>query len=296
MLGSTVSTVGGLPLGFRNADILGCECVQMYVTPSRTWSVPELTREARIAFIEAWKGSDVKAVISHTPLIVNLASSDTEIRDKSVSRLIVEIERAENLGIEYIVLHPGSNQEKAKGILLIVEALSQALESTEESPVSILLETAAGQGNSIGSTLEEIALIMSSLSNHKRIGVCLDTCHLLASGYDLRGYEGCGMILNYIDRILGLSRIKAIHINDSANPVASRKDRHAGIGEGFVGLQAFHALVREKRLAGVPKILELPEHLIRGSLGALRRLRQKRGRIANTWPIRSNTADMEQKC
>ena len=277
MLGSNVPTVGGLPNGFKYADEWGCDSIQIYVSPSRTWKVPELTDKEIQDFKSAWRNSRVKIVVGHIPYLVNLASSNDELRKKSIRRLKIEIKRAENFGVLYLVLHPGTNQNRKEGIRLIAEGLNEVLDQFNNLNTKILLETVAGEGNKIGSQFEELANILEKVNKVDYCGVCFDTCHVFAAGYDIRGYKGYHKVLEKFDRIIGISQIKVIHINDSKAGLGSHVDRHASIGEGLLGLQVFHAIVRDNRFDGIPKILEIPERdtKSKSNLELLRELKKR---------------------
>ncbi len=261
MLGSNVPAIGGFHAGFQRGDEWGCECIQIYITPSRRWEVPELNQREIIKFKKAWKNSSVKQVVAHVPYLVNLASSNKEIRQKSIKRLIVETSRAEKLGVPFLVLHPGSYgvSTKKEGIAYTSNALDFVLQNFKEPKTKILLETMAGQGTMLGSTFEEIAEILEKTINSKFLAVCFDTSHVFISGYDIRGYGGYEKIMKEFDEIVSLKKIAAFHLNDSKTKLGSRNDRHACIGEGEMGLQVFHALLRDQKFSSIPKILEIPE-------------------------------------
>ncbi len=180
---------------------------------------------------------------------------------KSKERLSTELALADKLGLQFVVLHPGyyRSLDKKMGIKRIIEALNDVLGDVEASTVKILLETTAGQGTAIGSRFEEIAYILKESERNHFLGVCFDTCHVFAAGYDLRGYEGYKKVLEKFDTLIGLDRLQAIHLNDSKTGLGSRVDRHASIGEGKLGLQVFHAFVRDPRFRNIPKVLEIPE-------------------------------------
>ncbi len=283
MLGCTVSTVGGLTKGFFWARKWGCECIQIYVTLSRRWDVSALSPEEALKFKAAWQDSPVKKVVAHVPYLVNLASSDRNLRRKSQERLKTELSRARQFGVNCLILHPGScgNSDKEDGMKRTIEAI-HALSNTRGDPkTQILLETMAGQGTSIGSTFEEIACLLEEVNNPEFMGVCFDTAHIFAAGYDIRGYEGYEAVLHEFDSIVGIGNIKAIHVNDSRTDFDSRSDRHACIGEGKLGLEMFHALMRDPRFLNIPKILEIPERDIRSedNLRLLRKLQTIPGRL-----------------
>lgn len=260
MLGSNVPTIGGFHTGFKWGDKWGCECIQIYLTLSRRWDVPNLSQQEITRFKTSWQESSVKKVVAHVPYLVNLASLNEELRDKSVKRLGIEISRAIKFSVSLLVLHPGSYgvSTREEGIKRIIEALNRVLEETEGS-VKILLETMAGQGTMIGSRFEEIALILKKVQKSEKLGVCLDTAHLFMAGYDIRDYKGWESILNEFNKIIGIEKIGAIHLNDSKTDLSSRSDRHACIGEGKLGLQVFQAILKDKRFREIPKILEIPE-------------------------------------
>ena len=287
MLGSNVPTIGGLPNGFKYANEWGCDSIQIYISPSRTWTVPDLTNREIQNFKSAWNNSRVKVVVGHVPYLVNLASSDKKLRNKSIERLIIEIKRAEKFGVPYLVLHPGTNQNKEKGTELIIDGLNKVLECS--SNTKVLLETIAGDGNKIGARFEELANILNSINQKRHCGICLDTCHVFAAGYDIKGYDGYNKILNKFDEIIGIPQIKVIHLNDSKAELGSRVDRHASIGEGLLGLQVFHAILRDKRFDNVPKILEIPERDTKSkeNLELLRKLKERESPLIEKIPKQS---------
>lgn len=265
MLGSNVpanpSRKGGLALLFRYADDWGCECAQTYITLSRRWTTSTIASEEIMEFKRAWEKSRVKKVIAHVPLLVNLASSNKDIWKKSVERLSSEVRLANQLGVQYLVLHPGfyGDSTRSIGIKSIIKGINNALgKISERNGAKILLETMAGQGTSIGS-FEEIATILEAVESTEIVRVCFDTCHVFAAGHDIRGYKGYEKVLTKFDRTLGLDKIEAIHLNDCKSDLGSKVDRHMAIGEGKMGLQVFHALVRDKRFLNAPKIIEIPD-------------------------------------
>lgn len=261
MLGSNVPTIGGLPRGFRYAKEWNCGCIQIYVTLSRRWNVPDLLPKEIAEFKSAWQESPVRQVVAHVPFLVNLASPDSVIWQKSISRLITEVSRCHKLGIPFLVLHPGSYRASTKetGIKRMIEALNVVFRKIDDPSVKILLETSAGQGTMLGSRFEEIAYILERVEKPEFLDVCFDTAHVFIAGYDIRGYRKYKTVLKKFDKIIGLDKIKVIHLNDSKTKLGSRNDRHACIGEGKLGLQLFHAILRDSRFLNTPKILEIPE-------------------------------------
>jgi deoxyribonuclease-4 len=261
MLGCTVPTIGGLPKGFYWARKWGCECIQIYVTLSRRWDVSELSTEEVLKFKSAWQDSPVKKVVAHVPYLVNLASPDKYLWQKSKERLSVELSRARHFGVNFLILHPGSygNSNKEDGMKRTVEALHAISSEIDNQNTKILLETMAGQGTAIGATFEEIAHILERVNHPEFFDVCFDTAHVFAAGYDIRGYDGCESVLKEFDKIIGIKKIKTIHVNDSRTKLGFRSDRHACIGDGELGLEVFHAIMRDARFLNIPKVLEIPE-------------------------------------
>jgi deoxyribonuclease-4 len=278
MLGSNVSTVGGLPIGFKNGDAWGCECIQFYVTLSRRWNIPDLKKEEVLKFKNAWQTSSVKKVVSHVPFLVNLCSNDRELQRKSIARLVTEVSYNNKFSIPFLVLHPGSYGESTRedGIKRLIEALNIVTSHFKTTSSLILLETMAGQGTTLGSSFEELKIILSQLEKKDFFGICFDTSHVFIAGYDIRGYKGYENIFKTYDETIGVESIKVIHLNDAKTNLGSKNDKHAAVGEGQIGLQFFHALLRDKRLLGIPKILEIPERdqKSKDSLIFLRKLKE----------------------
>ena len=295
MLGSNVPARpvrGGLATLFRYAEEWRCECAQTYITLSRRWNVPDLLHEEILDFKSAWRESQVKQVIAHVPLLVNLASPVDDIWQKSKDRLSAELSRANRLGIQFLVLHPGyyRNLDKKTGIKRIIEALNNVLDNVNDSTAMILLETTAGQGTAVGSRFEEIAYILEKARKRHFLGVCFDTCHVFAAGHDIRGYRGYEKVLKIFDIIVGLDKLKVIHLNDSKTGLGSKVDRHASIGEGRLGLQIFHAFVRDPRFRDTPKILEIPERdgkKVQQQLELLRKLQATSSPISEPKGVRA---------
>ena len=213
----------------------------------------ELTKKAQEKMQEL--GIDINNIIVHAPYIINLANDDKEKYDFSINFLIEEVKRCEALGIKYMVLHPGSHVGLGidKGIENIIYALNIVLKNSNN--VTILLETMAGKGSEVGSNFLEIKKIIEKIDKQELIGVCMDTCHLNDSGYDISNFDD---VLDEFDKIVGLKYLKCIHVNDSKNPVGARKDRHENIGYGKIGFDNLINVIYNKRLEGIPKILETP--------------------------------------
>jgi len=279
MLGSNVPTIGGLPKGFVTADKWGCECIQVYITPSRKWDVPDLSFDEIQKFKIAQKNSAVEHVVAHIPFLVNLASPDSWKRQKSIKRLSIELERAKQLGVPSLVLHPGSyiSSSEQVGLQLIIDGLKLALDESANPSTTVYLETTAGQGSNLGYRFEQIAYIIKGV-DRAQLGVCFDTCHVFAAGYDIRGYEGYENVLKIFDNVIGLDKLGVIHLNDSARDLGSRIDRHATIGKGYIGEVLFKALVNDNRFKSIPKIVEDPDRdtITPSALAYLRQLQKEK--------------------
>jgi deoxyribonuclease-4 len=294
MIGSNVPAHpgrGGLSTLFSYAERWGCECAQSYITLSRTWKTRELSPEEPLSFRTAWKKSNVKQVIAHVPLIVNPAGPNDAIWQNSKTRLATELSIADRLGIQLLVMHPGYYGKLGKkvGIRRTVEALNDVFNAAETTRVVVLVETMAGQGSALGSRFEELAEIITGVEKNYLLGVCVDTCHVFAAGYDIRGYRGYENVLEEFDAKVGKDKLKMLHMNDSKGDLGCRIDRHMAIGEGKLGLQVFHAAVRDKRFEDKPKILELPtrdEEKIQQQLRLLRTLQQTTEEVSEPKELR----------
>lgn len=261
MIGATVPTTGGIHNAFKWGDEWSIEAVQFYLTLSRRWKVDHMTDEDKDKFREAWKSSDVKEVVAHIPYLVNLTSATKSTREKSIDRMIAEIERAKELGVRYLVLHPGSpgKNGKEKGLKLLKEGFDRVFKEVNPDGVEILIETMAGQGTTLGSTFEEVREILDLLDNDKVFSVCFDSAHVLEAGYDIRGEDGYDKVLNQFEECIPLKKIKTFHLNDSKTELDSNSDRHEHIGEGEIGLRFFKKLLNDDRFEDVPKIIETPQ-------------------------------------
>jgi len=265
MIGSMVPTVGGIEKAFYWGDKWGCDAVQFYLTPSRRWQIDNLSRDKMDSFREVWKKSNVKEVVAHVPYLVNLVSEDDKTRQKSIERMTAEIKRAEELGVKYLVLHPGSagKQKKETAIEVLKESFNQVFDRIKFKDVRILIETMAGQGSSLGASFSELAEIFFVLGNEHLFGVCFDSAHVFEAGYDI-GEGGYEKVLKEFERYLPIEKIMTFHLNDSKSDCGSMADRHEQIGEGKIGLDFFRRLLNDKRFKNIPKILETPEIEQRG--------------------------------
>jgi len=281
LIGAHMSIAGGVHKAFERGRSVRCRTIQIFLKNSNQWEARLLAEEDRGLFLEAQKRSGIRPVVAHDSYLINLASPESALYQKSVEAFVEEMKRADFLGVPYLVLHPGAHMGAgiAAGIARIASALNRALDVVGP-PLKILLETTAGQGSSIGDRFEHLASILEKMREPERVGVCLDTCHVFAAGYDIRTREGYRKTLREFDRLVGIRKILAIHVNDSRRELGCGVDRHFHIGKGRIGLEAFRCLVNDSRFAEVPKILETPKgagnRQDRRNLAALRALVKSR--------------------
>jgi deoxyribonuclease-4 len=259
LVGSHISSAGKLHLAFERGESINCSTMQIFTKSSRKWFSTKLPDAQVDAFKQAAKKSPIKIVVSHAGYLINIASTNTDTLKKSIQSLIDEIKLCEQLDIPYLVLHPGSHLGAGEqaGIKQIAENLDFALDSVLGKSM-ILLENMAGQGTNIGYKFEQLKAIIDLCKNKKRLGVCLDTCHLFAAGYDISTPDGYKKTIKDFDKIIGLAKLHAIHINNSSEGLGSKKDRHAPLEDGKLPLETFEWIMNDKNLADIPKILETP--------------------------------------
>lgn len=253
-------TSGGLHLALQRGREIGCTAVQVFTSSPQQWKAKPMADEAVERFQQAQAATGIDCVVSHDSYLVNLCATNDEIRAKSIEGLKAEVERCARLGIRWVVSHMGSHLGAGEeaGLQAVAEGARRVFEETSDS-VTLLMETTAGQGSALNYRFEHLATLIESLQGHPRLGVCLDTCHLFAAGYDLRDRESYEATFSELERWVGLDRVKAIHANDSKRGLGSRVDRHAHIGEGEIGVEAFRLLVNDPRWIEVPILLETPD-------------------------------------
>ncbi len=261
LIGAHMSVAGGVDRSVDRAVETGCRTMQIFTKNANRWTAPPLDPEAVIRFRSALAGSGVGPVVSHDSYLINLASPDPALRAKSRNAFLDEMERAGQLGLLGVVTHPGAHMGDGEeaGLDRIGTEVARVLAETSDSDVMILIENTAGQGSSLGWRFRHLARILELADGNERIGVCLDTCHLHAAGYDLTSEAAYRETLEEFDGLVGLNRLRVLHMNDSKNPPGSRVDRHTDIGAGTLGLEPFRYIMRDRRLAGIPKILETPK-------------------------------------
>lgn len=276
LLGVHVSISGGIDKAVPRAAALGCSAMQIFTKNASQWRGKPIADDEARAFRSTLAASDIRAVIAHDSYLINLAAPPGENRDKSLAAFRDEMERCALLGVPDLVMHPGAHlgDGSATGIARVAEAF-RALFAEAPAGVRVLLENTAGQGSYLGSSFAELAAIMDQVPNGN-FGVCFDTCHAYAAGYDIVDAAGCQRTLEEFDRIIGLQYLRAFHFNDSKKGLASHVDRHEGIGSGTLGTEVFRTILRDPRFAEVPKILETPkgedDALDRANLALLRQL------------------------
>ena len=276
LLGAHMSIQGGPHTAFERAEAAGCDTVQIFTKNVGTWKVRPLSDDEVRAFRERAGASRVRPVLAHAAYLPNLASPDDELRCLSIEAVRLELERCEALGIQHLILHPGAHMgagEKA-GLACIVRSLATIHAATRGFRAGIALETTAGQGTCLGHRLAFLGAVLARVKAPERVGVCIDTCHLFAAGYDLRSDEGYGEAMDDLERHVGLEKLCAIHLNDSKRELGSRVDRHEHIGKGHLGVGAFRRLLNDRRCRGIPMFLETPKEgdMDRKNLATLRRL------------------------
>lgn len=259
LLGAHISISGGLEKAFERAESIGCTVMQIFTKSNRQWHAKKIDGKEANLFCAADKNSTIAITITHATYLINIGSPDHETRTKSINGLIDELERCDVLEIPYLVLHPGSFTSSSIETCLsnIVESLDTVFTQTN-TKATILLEIMAGQGSTTCYTFEQLAYILKNNSHKKRLGICFDTCHAFAAGYDFRTHATYEAMWQSFDAIIGLEFLKAIHLNDSKKELGSKVDRHEEIGQGQLGLEAFRLIMNDQRLFDVPKVLETP--------------------------------------
>jgi deoxyribonuclease IV len=260
MFGSHLSIAGGLHNALLKAEELGAECVQIFTKNQQQWRCKPLDNECIAQWKSHLKRLKFKRTISHDSYLINLASADAELWRKSTELFVEELTRCNQLEIPYLVTHPGAHMGAGdeSGLQRVVAALDVVHELVSDEGAITCLEITAGQGTSLGHRLEHLAFIIERVKQPKRLGVCLDTAHLFAAGYDFRGrsYE---KFRKEVERTVGIRSVKVLHLNDSKKDLGSRVDRHDHIGHGKIGLEGFRPIVGDRAFAKVPKILETPK-------------------------------------
>jgi deoxyribonuclease-4 len=256
-----MSIGSGLYRALIRGKEIGCRAIQIFSGSRNHWKKKKLTAADIDAFQRTRQDTSVKPAAVHDSYLINLASPNSELREKSFRALLDELERAELLGIPYVVIHPGSHlgEGEKKGLRRIAEGINRVYDRARNHRAKILLETTSGQGTNLGYRFEHLAEIIAFTESQERLGVCFDTCHAFTAGYDFRSAATYKRLFQKFDRIIGLARLKLFHVNDSKNGLGSRIDRHEHPGSGFIGLNAFSYLLNDSRFEDHPFLLETPK-------------------------------------
>ncbi len=256
-----MSVAGGLENAFAFGAAVGCDCIQIFVKNQRQWRAAPLVDSQVAAYRTAARETGLTPVVAHASYLLNLASPDSALRKRSVAAMVNELQRCEALGVLALVFHPGAHLSDTMeaGITHVAQSLDQVHRRCAGFRTTILLETTAGQGSSIGYRFAQLAAILEAVRDPEHLGLCLDTCHLFAAGYDFRTPEGYEAMIDELDSAIGLAGVRCIHMNDSKRELGSRVDRHEHIGKGTIGKQGLAHFVNDPRFAHVPMILETPK-------------------------------------
>lgn len=260
--GAHVSASGGVDNAPRNAAAIGATAFALFTKNQRQWAAPPLSEEQVEAFRVACRecGYAPHQILPHDSYLINLGHPEREGLEKSRASFIHEMERCQQLGLDRLNFHPGSHLKKIseeESLALVAESINIALERTEG--VTAVIENTAGQGSNLGYAFWHLAYIIDRVEDKSRVGVCLDTCHSFAAGYDLSTEEGCERVFEQFDREVGFKYLRGMHLNDALKPVGSRVDRHSPMGEGFLGITPFRYIARDARFDNIPLILETPD-------------------------------------
>ena len=272
--GAHVSIAGGIDKAPARAHIIGCECFQIFTRSPRGGKPPSLKKNLVDAFLKSCAEYKLTDYYVHTPYYINLASEKEQLRSSSIAIIREELERSSIIGARYVMTHLGSSRgtNRAGAVKMVTESLNRLLDGGDGLSAELLLENTAGQGDTIGDTFEELAEILSGI-DHPWVGICIDTAHLLASGYDIRTRPALRKTLDELSSMIELDRVKLLHGNDSKVALGEKKDRHEHIGKGKVGKGGFKAIVNDPTLKNLNMIVELPPDGVAGDIELLKQMR-----------------------
>lgn len=285
-LGAHLPTSKGFESALRQAQLLGCDCLQVFSKSPRQWNAPPLDPEKVFSFRAAWQESGFGPLVVHDSYLINLAAPDEVVREKSIAAMIDEVHRADALGADFLVTHCGAHLQKDcaaddtsgvdAGLRRLAESLQQVLHATPEAHVRIALENTAAQGTCLGGPFEHLARVLETV-NSERLCVCLDTCHALAAGHDVASEDGLKEVLHNFENIIGWQHLAVIHLNDSKGALGRHLDRHEHIAQGEIGRDGMRRIVNHPRLKELPMILETPdtETMLETNLNTVRGLQGK---------------------
>jgi deoxyribonuclease-4 len=258
-IGAHVSIAGGLPRAIGRAGASGWGALQIFTKSVGQWRARPIPPEERKAFRRRATETGLRPIVAHNSYLINVAAADAALRARSIASLGEELDRAQSLGLDALVMHPGSHASETEGLALIADALAHVLRTRRTGSTRILLEHTAGQGTNLGHRFEHLAAIVKGVGRTRRLGICLDTCHLVAAGYDITTPDGYERTFDELDRVVGIGLLGLFHLNDSKRPCGSRVDRHEHIGKGCLGLQTFERLLNDPRFADLPMVIETPK-------------------------------------
>ncbi len=261
LLGAHMSIAGGIDKALERGLQVGCDVIQIFTKSNNSWQAKPIGDKEIERFISIQRNKNILCVAAHVSYLINCASPNKFLLEKSRQSLLIELERAEKLKIPYLIMHPGSHigSGEPEGLERISDSLNFVLGKVLGGKTCILLETTAGQGTAIGYSFEHLREIIKRVKEDNRIGVCYDTCHTFAAGYDIRVKAKYKKTFSMFDEIIGLNRLKIFHFNDSKKDLGSHVDRHEHIGAGRLGLESFRLILQDKRFRETPKILETPK-------------------------------------
>ncbi|HET6617000.1 MAG TPA: deoxyribonuclease IV [Gemmatimonadota bacterium] len=280
LLGAHMSTAGGLHTAFERGEALGCTAIQIFTSSPRQWKGRDLSDADVHAFRAAWEASSCRVCFAHDIYLTRLGTRDPAILARSRSTFAQEIRTCQRLGLSALVMHPVGDDDADEDAVLdrVAASLNAVFEKVPDEGTRVLLETTAGQGANVGYRFEQLARIIAAVEQSDRLGICVDTCHVFAAGYDISEESGWKRMMKELRQTIGIERLNAIHLNDSQKACGSRVDRHAHIGQGQIGEALFGRVMRDRRLARVPKVLETPKEndMDAVNLALLRRLAKRK--------------------
>lgn len=261
LIGAHVSISGGFDQAILRGEKIGANCIQIFTKSNRQWKSKKISDEDVAKFIAQQKNSSIEIVVAHASYLINLGSSTSSVVEKSINALVDELQRCDMLKIPFLILHPGTMHDKdeTKSLLFIAKNINNVLQTAKPQYVTLLLETMAGQGSTIGNKFEQLGFILSHVAQKKHVGVCVDTCHIFASGYIFDTPATYKKLWQDFDETIGLKNLKMLHINDSKKDSGSKVDRHEHIGQGKIKSAAFKLLMQDAKFKKIPKILETPK-------------------------------------
>jgi deoxyribonuclease IV len=278
--GAHMSIAGGVDKALIRGEKIGCDTIQIFTKNASQWRARELSKEEVSRFKTNQKETGIAPALAHDSYLINIASPDDAAYEKSLEALLVEMKRAEALSLPYLVIHPGAHvgSGEENGLKRIADGLNRLHEQAEGFKVKILLETTAGQGTTLGHCFEHFTAILERVKSKKRLGICFDTAHAFASGYNIKTKKGYAETMKIFNEVIGTEKLLVFHINDSKKPLGSRVDRHEHIGKGYIGKDGLKHLLRDEQFTGHPMILETPKQSDEEDMMNLKLLREIAGR------------------